>query len=58
MAVRHRRDETWTGQVTAPDDFYATLRLRGVSERSQVLVHWPEAGLCTWELLTDLEAAP
>lgn len=54
VIVRHRQDAAWAGEVRKSDDFYDTLKLRGVADRAQVLVHWPDAQLCTWERVTDL----
>lgn len=54
VRVAHRQDPDWIGEIRQPDDFYLTLRLRGVGERQQVLVHWPDAEVCTWEKTADL----
>jgi len=56
VKVTHRRDPDVIGEVRQPDAFYNTLRLRGVGERQQVLVHWPDAELCTWERAAELTA--
>lgn len=54
--VRHRRDPNWVGEIRQPDTFYLTLRLRGVALGRQKLVFWPDADLCTWEHVGNLEA--
>lgn len=47
--------EPETGTVVESDDFYDTLRIRGVGD-AQVLVEWPRGGYPTrtWELPTNL----
>jgi hypothetical protein len=49
-----------TGIVVSSDDWYDTLRLRGVDRSSQVLVEWLINGqpTRTWERVTFLEPAP
>lgn len=48
------------GVVVTSDDWYDTLRLRGVSTAEQVLVEWQVNGQPTrsWERVTFLEIVP
>ena len=57
--VSHLTDDTLViGEVVASDEWYDTLRLRGVAAEDQVLVLWETPsgnGWCGWAEIAELE---